>query len=639
MRLHHLAVSATAGLALCLLPANALAESVPPPSFEPYTGSPAPGAYDGLTARQRAAVRWNLVAPRNEIAGFTHADEVTEGFQDAKELGERVWRAEQRVSPAEFKPSRWNTLQYRVRQWGKGLPRLLPDGRTVAKIGGRAGAVGTTFGIGIEIGTGIRKLFGIAEAPPEPPYASYTESVWEWTSSGGNMGAGAVVPGQSWFWRWRKPGANLDTAFDIGYASWASSACHWYLREGPAFARIAVGTSSFCGAPDPSRVAYVTPEDLRFVLGLSTTKPSGYPTDPAFTLPLNLPLEPTLADIDAALRQLFDSPEGEFTRQVWDWIFREYAPAGPDGRLAVPDEELDLGSDGSPMARRIKIRSGLGTPRQEYLDYLVSEGLSYAVETRFDWNRDYDPDDVVFTDPSGGTSVARGTTVRVVVNPSSIPAPSRRTGETASELAARAYKIGWAPVVTYADDPALSEDAVVREPSPAPGTRSAPGSRLDIDAANAPSRGRHNPDCEVPNEPPDPGAAEAAEVDFASVILTFTALGEVGGTVPLRGGKVWENLGAKDLSGRTFTDWTGWGWKHIKAKHGWGPVSATLTQRALDTVPVPGSTGRYEYRTPFVSSRGKLCVWVVVVDRTPIAELNEHVEGPFGIWTAYGSTP
>jgi hypothetical protein len=90
--------------------------------------------------------------------------------------------------------------------------------------------------------------------------------------------------------------------------------------------------------------------------------------------------------------------------------------------------------------------------------------------------------------------------------------------------------------------------------------------------------------------------------------------------------------------------WAGWGYRHIRAKHGWGPTARALTTQALLTT--PATEGNYQtYRSP-VADRypnrrgGKQCEWRVVVQRDPYQEPDNPEQSEQaamgGIITAYG---
>ena len=65
----------------------------------------------------------------------------------------------------------------------------------------------------------------------------------------------------------------------------------------------------------------------------------------------------------------------------------------------------------------------------------------------------------------------------------------------------------------------------------------------------------------------------------------------------------------------------GWGWRHIKAKHGYGTSEMSETERALVTDPVPtmmfASTRQYAFHYYYEMPSGSATIWCV---RTVLAE-------------------
>lgn len=91
----------------------------------------------------------------------------------------------------------------------------------------------------------------------------------------------------------------------------------------------------------------------------------------------------------------------------------------------------------------------------------------------------------------------------------------------------------------------------------------------------------------------------------------------INGPVYLRWGVAFPNVDNSHI------EWSGWGYRKIKAKHGWGPESRAATQNALlDAAPTkdtrPAYFGRYTYRGPEYGGRSNaLCRRVVVVEHEP----------------------
>lgn len=67
-------------------------------------------------------------------------------------------------------------------------------------------------------------------------------------------------------------------------------------------------------------------------------------------------------------------------------------------------------------------------------------------------------------------------------------------------------------------------------------------------------------------------------------------------------------------------DWDGWGFRHIRAKHGWGQQDEDETRTTLLTPQVPRVAEggwRYEAALPTPGQGGVSCRRVVVVDFVP----------------------
>jgi hypothetical protein len=80
-------------------------------------------------------------------------------------------------------------------------------------------------------------------------------------------------------------------------------------------------------------------------------------------------------------------------------------------------------------------------------------------------------------------------------------------------------------------------------------------------------------------------------------------------------------------------EWSGFGWRHVFAKHGWATKDINATTTALQAVPVRSSNGLLVYTGPRYQRNGELCVRKVVV--ADAASADEPAEK--GIITSYGS--
>lgn len=104
----------------------------------------------------------------------------------------------------------------------------------------------------------------------------------------------------------------------------------------------------------------------------------------------------------------------------------------------------------------------------------------------------------------------------------------------------------------------------------------------------------------------------------------------VAATVRPSGTKVYLRYGYTKTEGNPITNWGGWGFRHIVAKHGWSSLDYAATVLALkDSSPLvttvrdkygvtTSTTQRYTYRGPeYTGKNGALCRRYVVVDYSP----------------------
>jgi hypothetical protein len=124
--------------------------------------------------------------------------------------------------------------------------------------------------------------------------------------------------------------------------------------------------------------------------------------------------------------------------------------------------------------------------------------------------------------------------------------------------------------------------------------------------------------CEVSapdGEDPDPSVSrdKFAAAQYATV-TGFTRIPlDGGGAVPTALKVGWTRSS-------TVTEWRGWGWRHVAAKHGWDSSDVTATQAALLKVPALDQ-GRLVYVGPEYSQNGVVCQRkVVVADEAAPAE-------------------
>jgi hypothetical protein len=634
-------VGLIAGL-LLLAPSVAWGTS-PATATTPLRQAAAPGAYDSLSVEVRQAITNNVLRTQGINAQPYRVELGTAQNYYPEKVAKAVWDAEAKVGKGNYGATNFSSAQVATRVRAGALPRFaIAAGRQVFT---HAIPAVSAFAIGWEIGTGINKLFVDVDADPvgpstppafailtyndQPAYASL--SGWSTTPMYGDEP--------------RAPAKSITASFAVnGHMTAANlqmnNACQ-DMRPNPSMYRAADGIAhNRCVATVSAKAFYWTPEDLVVHARPATVAPPhwgqlGGSTGGGGVVAQPFPVAPAAAAAEPAIRADFDSADGNLRRRVWTWV-TDALPPSTDPRWNDPTYEppaLDPTSDGAPLGRT-RMPPGIGTPKGEYVETLRDHDLEADVSSGFNWNRDHAPDDVLYVNPPAGEWTPRGGRVTVVANPTSVPAPTFLSGETATAYAERAYRIGWEPTIRYRDaaDPNRPEDSPTGTPVPAPGTTAAPGTALRADAKNPAAVKRHDDDCTEPGfSGPDPAAAFDPGVGHIDRELAwFTAPAEAGASTPLRAGEVIRT----EFEDGTFRDYSGWGWRHIKAKHGWGPAEAALTQAALHTVPASvGLNNRAQYEYGFAGKRGHACEWIVVVDRNSIPS----GEGPYGVWTAYGT--
>ncbi|HMJ34426.1 MAG TPA: hypothetical protein VK501_10960 [Baekduia sp.] len=111
------------------------------------------------------------------------------------------------------------------------------------------------------------------------------------------------------------------------------------------------------------------------------------------------------------------------------------------------------------------------------------------------------------------------------------------------------------------------------------------------------------------------------------VVTPFTRTTEDGGQTDTALKVGWTAPSAKK-------GWKGWGWRHVAAKHGWGPDDIVATQIALQSVPTRQSNGTLEYLGIEYEKNGAICTRVVIVADETLADLGEPEAK--AIITSYG---
>lgn len=617
----------------------------------PLRQSAAPGAFDALSVEQRQAIANNVLRARGIDAQPYRLDAGTSSSGYAQKVSEAVWEAEARVTKHDYGGSNVSSQQLRTRLKAKALPLLKAAGERVTT---RAIPGLGAFMFGWEIGTGINRLFIDVDADPVGPSSApdYVEfnmaSEPRWATTGGwNTSPFADQPSAppdaltASFHRWGgyHVAANLQT----------NDPCQ-DLRPNPTRFRVAEGFAyGRCSPAVAAKAFYWMPEDLVVSSRPATVEPPHWPSYGANCYWAGekkctpMPGMPPIEDVLSALREAFDSADGDLQRELWDWVFDELPPpidpVWDDPQYQPP--ALDPTQDGAPLGR-VKVPDGIGTHQDAYEAVLNANDLHLGyVETRYGVNRDHDAGDVLFVEPGQQTWVPRGSSVRVVVNPTTIPVPDVHPGETAEAYAERAYQVGWNPTEALSETPDAEEGEIVPpKTTPAQGEEGEPKQELVVWSGRRVERRMHRRGCEAPGlfSLPDPAAALADEREEKTIVEQFPSAHEPGGEVLLRRGRTHLQHAIDRDTSEHFNNYAGYGRRHIQAKHGWGAAERALTASALanPTSTTPGNRPSYRnYELDFSrSSNG--CTWLVVVDRTTQGNPQPGEEGQVGIITAFG---
>lgn len=127
---------------------------------------------------------------------------------------------------------------------------------------------------------------------------------------------------------------------------------------------------------------------------------------------------------------------------------------------------------------------------------------------------------------------------------------------------------------------------------------------------------------------PDPSVStDRFAVDQYTVVTPFTR-------TPLGGGSAVSTalkVGWTRSSG--VSEWKGWGWRHVAAKHGWDSADIVATQTALSTTPALDQ-GRLIYSGPEYSQNGVICQRRVVVadDASPAEPSAKEIITSYGMY-------
>jgi hypothetical protein len=92
--------------------------------------------------------------------------------------------------------------------------------------------------------------------------------------------------------------------------------------------------------------------------------------------------------------------------------------------------------------------------------------------------------------------------------------------------------------------------------------------------------------------------------------------------------------GTTRVGGQHIDDWSGWGWRHIVAKHGWSEEDEAATRQALEfsVTTTLSRAGAMWYAGIEYERNGAICQRLVLVDYNVDAESGE----PVGVRTSFG---
>ena len=333
------------------------------------------------------------------------------------------------------------------------------------------------------------------------------------------------------------------------------------------------------------------------------------------------------------------------------------------------DTTNDIGSylDDFPNLRDT-IDNVLGGPGQDPADPLVEEtvpsceGLSYAAcvdaleEAGFDGTKtrvvlDFDQADldspagsVILTAPAEGQEVDIGSAFAITTNPEAadmpflVPEFDTAPGEDGELFVEELEGLGLDAAPIYEN--IEYDGGTVYETDPPSGTRVLPADPIQvrIKTRSEPNR------CETPTNE-DPGTSRGWNVE--------TSQYDVVGTPPVSGGTFIDSDGnhAELRWGRTqptqkkrggfAVRWEGWGYRKIKAKHGWGTDIEARTRTAMTAgLAVPDDVADHSemiryYGPPFSRSQGVICQQIVVAQYRQSVDEASAERPAKGIITSY----
>jgi beta-lactam-binding protein with PASTA domain len=605
---------------------------------------------EALPTEQRQAVVNSYVMIRGTTDLPFKVASGTAGSYYPERVAEAVWDNEGAALELYPLVRRHQTEQTRARidAFIQPEPRLPPPAYAAARQLCRPGpsAAICAFTLGYAIGTGIRKVYmrldldvagptgvnsvKITQAPQDAPlYAhgggfdpEFTPSQPQWP----------VIPARMWGVAINHVGVNLQLG----------NACQ-DIRPNPTNVHVSEGLSyGRCYPTVPAHAYWWRPAEIAVIGRASRTLPGDWPTYCILSrgcFEQDWTTLPSWPEVQQALETYLESADGLLQRQIWEHLFTQLPPTGDprftDPLAPAPSLPDPMSPDGIYGA--VKVPQGIGLTRATYIAALKSLGFDVDVEVRSGFNRDHDADDVLYVNPAQGTRAPAGSTVEIVVNPTEIPVPPPLTTETAEEYAERAYEQGWNPEIESHPDASASEGAITGPISPPPGSTAQPKQKLSIPAKPKQSR-QPDADCEGYEDAPNYLAAtEAFNREPYRPKETLAAPLESGNAVELRWGRTIAATAIDSGTGQDFINFTGFGWAHITAKHGWGPWARAKALAALASPWTPATNGYHEYRTAYPGRNGKPCVFRVFVDPSPTS--SSYYTGPTGIITAYGGTP
>ena len=498
-------------------------------------------AWQDLSLEQRQAITDNVLRAQGiDATPYSVAKGTAQNYFPER-IAEATWEGEAQVSRANFGGTNFSTAQLRTRIRASVLPRFLPSGGWTT-ITSRAIPVVGAFVMGLEIGTALNKLYIDVDAEPVGPTTARTVE-FEWAKDGplyaANGGySSSPVPSQP-----DRPVVpqGMLAARILADNGWVAA----NLQTGDACQDLRPNPSNFlavdgiaygrCYPEAAAKAFYWDPTDVQVNTRGATSEPAHWSQYSCCSWSAKLPFPPlpSASQAEPAIEDAYESANGEFQRAMWVWIFDHNPPAS--------DPDYD---DPTPTAEPV-----------------------------------FDPD-------------GPGALTRARCNPESSPIkmPSITVGESAADYEQCLEQLGIETTVQTLPESDLEvANGEVVETDPEPGTTVDPQTVIATIAANPATRVKsdNDPRCEHNPTPGDPGAAPADGSDYPQYQDAPAPWSDPypgfdpalhpphAESIPLRYGE--QEIDIDD----------GWGWRHIRAKHGYGAEEQQATQQALASDPSP----------------------------------------------------